>query len=418
MPTPEPLPRQLLSDQRFAAACAARQIGIVFRLAKTRAGLYPAQIARRTGLTTSRVTEYMSGDRVVSSMDVIERIADGLGIPGGMLGLAPRSWEDAPSPTGYQPTPAPETWEILDMLTRSTASDATLMHLEAAVSDLAFRYPTLGPAQSLPVMSRQLAAVHELLNRPQALSARRRCVQILTILSGLLGLAYMDVGDWGRSDAFFHMGVVAAGEVEDGGLTAWLLTMQSIAASSAGRTVQAAGLLGQAESLAGGAPARRRAWIRANRGRVLAMQGDERPALLALEQSAVDLASAEEVGGLDFFSSARLEGIVGASQAALGRFDEAERLLTGALERRDPADAKGLAMITYDLADCRVRQGDFDEACLLSHRALDVAGDSMTQPIVSRARAFQRALQAWRPDGPVGELAARVRESELQLGHG
>ncbi|MGW2539355.1 helix-turn-helix domain-containing protein [Kitasatospora sp. NPDC001574] len=87
MPAPEPLPGRLLGDPAFANACANREIGILFQHAK-RAGIGPAQIARRTGLTTSRVTEIMTGGRAVSSMDVIERIADGLRIPGRMLGLA------------------------------------------------------------------------------------------------------------------------------------------------------------------------------------------------------------------------------------------------------------------------------------------------------------------------------------------
>ncbi|WP_380282092.1 hypothetical protein [Kitasatospora purpeofusca] len=76
---------------------------------------------------------------MVSSMDVIERIADGLRIPGRMLGLADRPWEQAPGPASYRPVAVPETWEVLDMLSRSTASDAALTHLEAAVADVAAR---------------------------------------------------------------------------------------------------------------------------------------------------------------------------------------------------------------------------------------------------------------------------------------
>ncbi|WP_457028066.1 hypothetical protein [Kitasatospora sp. P5_F3] len=410
------LPQHLLADRDFAEACASRSIGAVFHLAKVRGGIYPAQVARLTGLTTSRVTEYIDGGRVVTSMEVIERIADGLRIPGRMLGLADRPWETAAPPAGYQPAAIPETWEILDMLTRSTASDATLLHLEAAVAEAAFRYPVTPPAHSIPQMQRQLTAVHELLGRPQALGARRRCVRILTVLSGLLGLAYHDIGDRTRSDATFHMGQVAAEEGETSELTAWLLTMQSIVDYTAGRTEQAATLLSQADALASGADLRRRAWIAANFGRALAARGETRAALTALDRSAELLERAcDPVGGLDFFTRPRLDGIAGESRALLGHHDVAATLLTTALARRDQADTKGRSILTFDLAECRIGQGDIDGACALAHTALDIAGDSVVQPLVLRARAFQASLGPWRGAGPARELSARVRESEHQL---
>lgn len=416
MSTPEPLPAALLADRQFAAACADRRIGAVFQMVKARAGIYPSHIARRTGLATSRVTEIMTGGRVVSTMDVIERIADGLRIPGRMLGLADRGWEQAPAPAAFQPAAVPETWEILDMLTQSTASDATLLHLEAAVADSAYRYPSSPPAETVPAMQRQLTAVHQLLARPQALGARRRCVRILTVLSGLLGLAHHDAGDRARSDALFHMGQVVAAEGEADELTAWLLTMQSIVEYTSGRTGQAANLLTQANTLAAGAAPRRRAWIAANYARALAARGEHRPALAALDHAAELLAGPVEApAGLDFFTLPRLDGIAGESHALLGQHDAASALLEAALQRRDPADVKGRAILTYDLADCRIGQGDLDEACTLAHTALDIAEGSIVQPLVLRARAFQASLAPWTEARPVRQLATRVRESELQL---
>lgn len=412
---PEPLPDRLITDPEFVTACAGRRIGAVFRRARAVAGIGPARIARQTGLATSRVTEIMNG-RDVTSMDVIERIADGLRIPGRMLGLADRAWETPSAPAEYRPVAVPETWEILDMLTRSTASDATLLHLEAAVADSAYRYPSSPPAATVPVMLRQLTAVHELLSRPQALGARRRCVRILTVLSGLLGLAYHDAGERSRSDAMFHMGHVAAEEGEANELTAWLLTMQSIVDYTAGRTEQAGALLGRADALAVAAAPRRRAWVAANLGRALAARGEQRLALAALDRSAELLAAADEpVGGLDFFTIPRLDGIAGESRGLLGDHDAAAGLLTTALDRRARADVKGRAILTIELAECRLGQGDLDAACALAHDALDIAEGSVVQPLVLRARAFQASLAPWRDERPVRELVGRVRESGAQL---
>lgn len=414
------LPPQLLADPRFRAACADRRIGAVFQLAKTRGGIYPARIARLTNLATSRVTEIMSGGRVVSSMDVIERVADGLRIPGQMLGLADRLWELAAPVPDYRPAAVPETWEILDILTRSTASDATLLHLEAAVADAAFRYPSSSPIEAIPVMQRQLAAVHELLGRPQSLGSRRRCVQILTALSGLLGLAHLDAGDRAQSGSLFHMGQIAAGELTDGrgsgddaALTAWLLTMQSIAEYSSSRIDRTAALLLRADQLAANAGPRRQAWIAANLGRACAARGDQRSALAALDRAAGLLTAAgPEVGGLDFFTAPRLDGLAGESHALLGDHDAAADLLTTALDRRDQADSKGRAILTFDLAECRIGQGDLDAACSLANAAMDIAAHNVIQPLILRARTIQASLAPWRGAGPVRELAVRVRESE------
>ncbi|MEV6976248.1 helix-turn-helix transcriptional regulator [Kitasatospora sp. NPDC093806] len=416
MPAPEPLPAHVLADPAFVSACAQREIGAVFQLAR-RAGLGPAQLARRTGLTTSRVTEIMTGGRTVSSMDVIERIADGLRVPGRMLGLADRPWEPTPGPTTYRPAVIPETWEVLDMVSRSTASDAALTHLETAVADVAYRYPVTPPTVSVPILQRQLVGVHEMLDRPQALAARRRGVRILAVVSGLLGLAHHDLGDRSRSDAHFRLGAVAAGEAEADDLTAWLLTMQSIVEYTAGRRDTAAALLDQADAIAATAAPRRRAWIAANHARaVAAWRGDRTAALAALDQAAhyLDLAD-EPCAALDFFTSPRLDGLAGETYAHLGEHEAASRLLETAIAARAEVDVKGRAVLTLDLAEVQLGQGALDAACATAQAALDLAGATVVQPLLLRARALQQALAPWAAERPVRELVARVRESSQQL---
>ncbi|MEU1284888.1 helix-turn-helix transcriptional regulator [Kitasatospora sp. NPDC005856] len=415
MPT-EPLPTHLLADPAFAAACAARQIGAVFQAAARRAGIGPAQIARRTGLSTSRVSEIMTGGRTVESMAVIERIADGLRIPGRMLGLADRPWEAAAETTTYRPAAVPETWEVLDMLSRTTASDAALSHLEAAVADTAFHYPSTPPAESVPTLQRQLVGVHEMLARPQSLAARRRGVRILAAVSGLLGLAHHDLGDRNRSDAHFHLGTIAAGEGEADDLIAWLLTMKSIVEYTAGRRDAAAGLLQQAALHAETAAPRRRAWVAANLARVLAARGERTAALAELDQAAHHLDRADDApGSLDFFDAPRLDGLAGEAYAYLGEHDAASTLLETAIQQRAATDVKGRAVLTLDLAEVRLAQGSLDAACALAHQALDVASGSVVQPIILRARAFERSVTPWAAERLVRELAARVRESGAQL---
>ncbi|HLT10658.1 MAG TPA: helix-turn-helix transcriptional regulator, partial [Micromonosporaceae bacterium] len=67
-------------------ALAERDIGTVFRLLQ-RVGVSQRRIAALTGQSQSEISEILAGRQVVS-YDVLVRIADGLGVPRGQLGLA------------------------------------------------------------------------------------------------------------------------------------------------------------------------------------------------------------------------------------------------------------------------------------------------------------------------------------------
>src|ERR687885_2354599 len=87
------LPRGLLQRPDFVAACGARDFGAVFRLVRKYGGISQVRIAAALDMTPSRVGEVIHGQRQITSLDVIERVSDRLGIPGRMLGLAVRPWE-------------------------------------------------------------------------------------------------------------------------------------------------------------------------------------------------------------------------------------------------------------------------------------------------------------------------------------
>jgi hypothetical protein len=83
-------------------------------------------------------------------MDGVERIADGLRIPGHMMGLARRSWEtpqalvvtehealQAPEPEQQAPAslPGPDVDSILALTTRTNLSTATLEAFRSSIED-------------------------------------------------------------------------------------------------------------------------------------------------------------------------------------------------------------------------------------------------------------------------------------------
>lgn len=83
---PELPSRDIWDGPEMHRALAGRDISTVYRLL-CETGLSQAQIAKLTEQRQSDVSEIANGRRVLSYA-VLERIADGLGIPRGHLGLA------------------------------------------------------------------------------------------------------------------------------------------------------------------------------------------------------------------------------------------------------------------------------------------------------------------------------------------
>jgi transcriptional regulator with XRE-family HTH domain len=82
----EPLDPALFEDDEMRAALAARDIGKVYRYLR-RLGISQRQTAQLTGQSQSEVSEIIRG-RQVRDVTVLERIADGLGLPRARLGVS------------------------------------------------------------------------------------------------------------------------------------------------------------------------------------------------------------------------------------------------------------------------------------------------------------------------------------------
>ncbi|SEP53849.1 helix-turn-helix transcriptional regulator [Amycolatopsis saalfeldensis] len=81
-----PVPQDAWEQADMRAALAAREVSSVYRLLRKH-GVSQRQIAAMTGQSQSEVSEILKG-RQVMAYDVLTRIADGLGVPRGYMGLA------------------------------------------------------------------------------------------------------------------------------------------------------------------------------------------------------------------------------------------------------------------------------------------------------------------------------------------
>jgi predicted kinase len=87
---------ELLAREDMAAALRARDFGAAFLLMRKWDHVSQDRIASSVeGFSQPRVSRIVNSKAQVEEVEVVERIADGLRIPGRMVGLAPRPWEAA-----------------------------------------------------------------------------------------------------------------------------------------------------------------------------------------------------------------------------------------------------------------------------------------------------------------------------------
>lgn len=405
------IPQSLAERPEFISACGDRDMRAVFKLAGKYGGLSTAAMGRMTGLGPSRIREVLNGTRTIKGFDVIEAISDGLGIPGALLGLADRPWEASLGRPPEGPAVVPiQPWELADILTRTTVAPVALDQIESTAMGAATRYPSTPPGQLLPLVQSLTKKVYEILSGTSSLKVKRQSVRIASILSGISGHLHLDLGDRLQAGYFYEVGIIAGQEAEDDGLVAWVLAMQSIGQFFEGSPESAISALEEASrlTLRGGNP-RRHAWVTAQLARAYATGGHSSQALACLDQAAAALEIADGPEKIDFFDEARLIGISGTCNLLIGRPSTAIHVLTTALSERAPGDHKGRALLTMDLASCQIAMGQIEEACATADTALNIASDSLVQPIAIRAQSLRRELQPWQAVESVRAFGERLR---------
>ncbi|WP_322770370.1 helix-turn-helix domain-containing protein [Frankia sp. Cr1] len=160
--SPYTVSRQVLDRDDMRTALNARDFGTIFRLLKKYDGASQDRIASPIeGLTQSRVSRIMRDQEHIMSIDLIERIADALRIPGELLRLAPRPWET----TG--PTPAPPSQDARAEIPAPTppAARSAPEHPASTPGDYAARERSLSVTIDIAAdASAQVTYTYELVN--------------------------------------------------------------------------------------------------------------------------------------------------------------------------------------------------------------------------------------------------------------
>ncbi|MGV9320427.1 helix-turn-helix domain-containing protein [Streptomyces sp. NPDC003660] len=427
------LPVGLLLDPAMIEACRARDFARVFHLVKVRAGIYPSTIARRCDLTPSRVGEVMAGRRHLLHMDVIERIADGLRVPGHMLGLARRSWEtpdipavtapersDEPNPFDAHPVtglPGPDIDSILALASERDISASTLEALHSSITDYWRRDDEHGGEVLRPAIVGQLRYVVGLLRQQGPTPMRDGLHGVAAELARLTGWTYFDARQYNQARAYFTEALGLAKAVDDRQFMANVLASMSLQATYQDKPGDALALVSAAQDQARGARgttprvlamlAMREAFAHATLGNHTATH-----AAISAAHRHFELIGAgdPDPAWVTYFDEPKLIVDTGIAHGRLGEAAAAEPLVEEALRGEYRSNHRGRAFHSVWLARIQLQRGKLDEACHTAMDALPPAVAVGSQRVVGHLREFCEQLEPHRREPVAVAFESRLRE--------
>ncbi|MFI6687118.1 helix-turn-helix domain-containing protein [Streptomyces sp. NPDC050485] len=432
MSGPQPhraLPPELLASPEWREACRRRDFTRVFRLAKVKAGIYPSRIAALCGMTPSRVGEIMSGRRSLAHIDVIERVADGLRIPGAMLGLAHRPWE-IPSPVGVQ-EPAPQlqsesevgseagssgSLDDLLALADGQVTRSTLTALRSSVEDYWRRDDQHGGAALRPAVVGHLRYVTQLMRTTDD-TLRRDLHSLAAELARLAGWAYFDARQYSTARAYFTQALSLSRSYGDRLFMANVLSCMSLQATYDGHPADAVALACKAQDTArtvGDQPLvmsmlnMREAFAHAALRDAVACH-----AAIGRSRDAYERARGQEDEAptwVRYFDETKLIVDTGIALARLGEATRAEPLIAEGLRREKTDQQRGRAFHAFWLATTQLQQGKIDAACTSAGLALDLSASIDSPRVAGHVHEFQRRLTPHAGERPVIAFEQRMRE--------
>lgn len=418
---PEQINPDIWDELDMRRALAVRDIGTVYRLLR-RAGVSQRQIGQLTGQSQAEVSEIIK-DRQVISYDVLERIADGLGIPRGYMGLA-YSPDSDPTPIveqellseqdeemkrrnlfkhggavmfGVAVFGQPEPIRVVIAPTPQSAqlgmSDvARLEAVTAKFRTLDRQYGGMGILDAVQVQYRQ---AEYLMKSASNDDVRRRIAAALADHGSLAGWVANDVGQGDVARDHLYRALDFAGSSGDRTVVSNTLRHTGRIEAHRGDPSYALKFLQLGEM--GGPPVELRATIKADQAKLYAQLGEHRFATEALR--ACD----------DNDNTADLRGVTGEARALLGDLDGAHADLTAASANRTTATARSAAIEACLIATIYVQAGE-QRGLLLARGAITavaaVPGSIRTR---ERLEPLIAALGA-RPGSDARELARLARK--------
>lgn len=406
----------LLDRDDMKAALKARNFGIVFELLRRYQGATQSEIAAATGLTQARVSRLMTDLSIrVAHIDVIERICDGLMIPGIMVGLAPRSWESAGPRTTAEESQEEDpllrrsmlklsgTWftgavlgaidnepeAMTAVLDTTSVSDERLTELVATSQRLGVAAVTLSPEDVLPSALATFRTVRQILRENQRTRQRVSLVRSSARLAVVVGEILFNEGEFAPARSWYSMAEKAALDIGDRYLADIALAGQSYLATYSD---DPKGVISVVEPRLGiqSPPSPALAWLWSFKAKAHAWLGDTDDTERCFERAHSILESSPSARihpGVFSFLPEKLSFYEAAAFAMLGKADAALSASDEALRLYDMSETTEPALVRFERATALLQAGEIDEAC---KQAIGTVTDPRIYPSITvRKRAVR-----------------------------
>ncbi|MBT2510053.1 hypothetical protein J7I98_30200 [Streptomyces sp. ISL-98] len=237
---PTALPRSFLNRADVRTAITAHDFGTVFRIARSEAKISYSKIAAECDIKPERVGSLARGEGSVTTFNKIAQIADALRIPGHMLGLMRREWEEAGS---TPPSTAPLTARLPshgpgadELWVASPGDDLADPEFAAALieSQLPQHYKSanyFGARQPLATVVHHAKTIDHLLEDANG-STRRELLRIGSRTAEFVGWLYQDLGDFRSAGYWSDRSMEWAQEAADDHMQSYVLFRKSHQAAS------------------------------------------------------------------------------------------------------------------------------------------------------------------------------------------
>ncbi|GLI02998.1 helix-turn-helix domain-containing protein [Phytohabitans aurantiacus] len=395
-------------DRPVKQVLAIRDLGAVFRFLKTR-GWSRAAIASATGLTETRVRAVAQGKQQITSYEVIERIAGGLNIDRGLLGLA---YAD-PGPGASQTTSAG------DRERPTQASPPNLDHVSGVEH--------VGAMRSFRAADRQVGGGHLYATvtkylqsevAPQLFGAEQEPDDglLFTAAAALTEMAGWMAHDAGRDQAagrHFSRSLHLAKLGGERWFQVQVLASLSHLANHRGRADEAIRYARQGGQALADGPRHP-----ALEGRLLAMQARGLAALGQAEQCVQLLRRAETtLAGMPAdqqspwispFDEASLASEAARCLRQLGDLSQAQRQAERIIALRPTDRVRSRAFGQLLLVTILIARGRVEAACAVAHEVLDATQQLGSGLIGQQLSDLQRLLAPYRDTTVVKEFLARL----------
>ncbi|WP_214408967.1 helix-turn-helix domain-containing protein [Sphaerisporangium fuscum] len=430
---------------QMRGALAVRDIATVYQLLQ-RVGISQRRIAALTGQSQSEISEILNG-RQVMAYDVLVRIADGLGVPRGYMGLAYDDVSQAadPLPEVYQDD-VPEEEQVRRLLAH--AAQVTIGALPASVDEWRRPLPhvptpprgRIGEAEVVQVetVTRSLRALdyqygggvcrdavvaqlgwsHNLLQADCTEQVQRRLHQALADQHNLAGWTSFDIGLYSAARQHLARALEQAKHAGDPSLAANVLYRMGRVHLHRDRVADALRFFQLGQICAQDASCELTvAMLCANEAWAYALLGDEKLALKSIERARAEFERADQEAApcwVRFFGEADLQAASGVALLSLGpgresRLTEAAELLERSVSHRDQSMTRSKVFELIGLATVQLLLGEVERGLRNGHDAVTLVAHIRSVRTIDRLAPLRKAA-AGRRNAGAQELCRRIAE--------